>query len=159
MQEIFDQYASFIVFIHVLSAIVWVGGMIAIRLTVHPSLQTIESPEVKLGKTLEIMKRLLNMVIPMIIALIVTAVILAIGEGFEGTPLYSIVIVKEVIWTLMTVIFIVIYIKRTKAQKLFNQKEFAKAKENLKLIPNLLLPINISLGLIALYLGITLRGF
>ena len=159
MQEIFDQYASFIVFIHVLSAIVWVGGMIAIRLTVHPSLQTIESPEVKLGKTLEIMKRLLNMVIPMIIALIITAVILAIGEGFEGTPLYSIVIVKEVIWTLMTVIFIVIYIKRTKAQKLFNQKEFAKAKENLKLIPNLLLPINISLGLIALYLGITLRGF
>ena len=159
MQDIFDQYASFIVFIHVLSAIVWVGGMIAIRLTVHPSLQTIESPEIKLGKTLEIMKRLLNMVIPMIIALIVTAVILAIGEGFEGTPLYSIVIVKEVIWTLMTVIFIVIYIKRTKAQKLFNQKEFAKAKENLKLIPNLLLPINISLGLIALYLGITLRGF
>ncbi len=159
MQEIFDQYASFIVFIHVLSAIVWVGGMIAIRLTVHPSLQTIESPEIKLGKTLEIMKRLLNMVIPMVIALIITAVILAIGEGFEGTPLYSIVIVKEVIWTLMTTIFIVIYIKRIQGEKLFKQKEFAKAKDSIKLIPNLLLPINISLGLIALYLGITLRGF
>lgn len=159
MQEIFDQYASFIVFIHVLSAIVWVGGMIAIRLTVHPSLQTIESPEIKLGKTLEIMKRLLNMVIPMVIALIITAVILAIGEGFEGTPLYSIVIVKEVIWTLMTTIFIVIYIKRIQGEKLFKQKEFAKTKDSIKLIPNLLLPINISLGLIALYLGITLRGF
>ena len=159
MQEIFDQYASFIVFIHVLSAIVWVGGMIAIRLTVHPSLQTIESPEVKLGKTLEIMKRLLNMVIPMIIALIITAVILAIGEGFKGTPLYSIVIIKEAIWTIMTIIFIVIYIKRHQAEKLFEQRDFAEAKERVKLIPNLLLPINISLGLIALYLGITLRGF
>jgi len=159
MQEFFNQYATFIVFIHVLSAIVWVGGMIAIRLTVHPSLQNIESPEIKLGKTLEIMKRLLNMVIPMIVALIITAVILAIAEGFEGTPLYSIVIVKEVIWTLMTTVFIVIYIKRIQSEKFFNQKEFAKAKESLKLIPNLLLPINISLGLIALYLGITLRGF
>ncbi len=159
MQEIFDQYASFIVFIHVLSAIVWVGGMIAIRLTVHPSLQTIESPEIKLGKTLEIMKRLLNMVIPMIIALIITAVILAIGEGFKGTPLYSIVIVKEAIWTIMTIIFTVIYIKRHQAEKLFEQRDFTEAKERVKLIPNLLLPINISLGLIALYLGITLRGF
>ena len=159
MQDIFNQYAPFIVFIHVLSAIVWVGGMIAIRLTVHPSLQTIESPQIKLGKTLEIMKRLLDMVIPMIIALIVTAIILAISEGFEGTPLYSIVIVKEVIWILMTTIFIVIYIKRIQAEKFFKQKEFAKAKDSLKLIPNLLLPINISLGLVALYLGITLRGF
>lgn len=159
MQDIFDQYAPFIVFIHVLSAIVWVGGMIAIRLTVHPSLQTIESSQIKLEKTLEIMKRLLNMVIPMVIALIITAVILAMGEGFEGTPLYSIVIVKEVIWTLMTTIFIIIYLKRSQAEKFFKQREFAKAKESLKLIPNLLLPLNISLGLVALYLGITLRGF
>ena len=159
MIEIFNQYAPFIIFIHVLSAIVWVGGMIAIRLTVHPSLQTIESPQIKLGKTLEIMKRLLNMVIPMIIALIITAVLLAIGEGLKETELYPIVLVKEGIWTVMTIIFTVIYIKRYQAEKLFNQRDFEKAKERVKLIPNLLLPINISLGLVALYLGIVLRGF
>ena len=159
MIEFFNQYASFIVFIHVLSAIVWVGGMIAIRLTVHPSLQTIESPQIKLSKTLEIMKRLLNLVIPMIIALIITAVLLAIGEGLKETELYPIVLVKEGIWTIMTIIFIAIYIKRNQSENLFRQRDFAGAKEALKLIPNLLLPINISLGLIALYLGVTLRGF
>jgi len=159
MIEIFNQYASIIVFIHVLSAIVWVGGMIAIRLTVHPSLQSIESPQIKLGTTLEIMKRLLNMVIPMIIALIITAVLLAIGEGLKETELYPIVLLKEGIWTVMTIIFIVIYIKRYQAEKLFNQRDFTEAKEKVKLIPNLLLPINISLGLVALYLGVVLRGF
>ena len=159
MQEIFNQYAALIVFIHVLSAIVWIGGMIAIRVTVHPSLQTIESPQIKLGKTLEIMKRLLNMVIPMIIALIITAVLLAIGEGLKETQLYSVVLLKEGIWVLMTIIFTIIYIKRHQAERLFNQRDFAEAKKRVKLIPNLLLPINISLGLIALYLGIVLRGF
>ena len=159
MQEIFNQYASLIVFIHVLSAIVWIGGMIAIRVTVHPSLQTIESPQIKLGKTLEIMKRLLNMVIPMIIALIVTAVLLAIGEGLKETELYTIVLIKEGIWTLMTIIFIFIYIKRHQAEKLFKQRDFAQAKEQVKYIPNILLPINIILGLTALYLGVALRGF
>ena len=132
--------------------------MIAIRVTVHPSLQTIESPQIKLGKTLEIMKRLLNMVIPMIIALIITAVILVIGEGFKGTELYPIVLIKELIWSLMTIIFIVIYIKRLQAEKLFKQRDFAEAKKRVKLIPNFLLPLNITLGLIALYLGVVLRG-
>ncbi len=159
MLEIFEQYASIIVFIHVLSAIVWVGGMIAIRLTVHPTLQTIESPQIKLGKTLEIMKRLLNMVIPMIIALIVTAVLLAIGEGLKETELYPIVLLKEGIWTVMTIIFTFIYIKRHQAERLFKQRDFEEAKESVKLIPNLLLPINIILGLVALYLGVLLRGF
>jgi len=159
MIEFFNQYASFIVFIHVLSAIVWVGGMIAIRLTVHPSLQMIESSQIKIEKTLDIMKRLLNLVIPMIIALIITAVLLAIGEGLKETELYPIVLVKEGIWIAMTIIFIAIYIKHNQSEKLFIQREFAEAKESLKLIPNLLLPINISLGLIALYLGVTLRGF
>jgi len=159
MQEIFNQYASLIVFIHVLSAIVWIGGMIAIRVTVHPSLQTIESPQIKLGKTLEIMKRLLNMVIPMIIALIVTAVLLAIGEGLKETELYTIVLIKEGIWTLMTIIFIFIFIKRHQAEKLFKQRDFAQAKKQVKYIPNILLPINIILGLTALYLGVALRGF
>ena len=159
MQEFFNQYATLIVFIHVLSAMVWVGGMIAIRLTVHPSLQTIENPQIKLGKTLEIMKRLLNMVIPMIVALIITAVLLVIGEGLKETQLYPTVLFKEGIWTVMTLIFIVIYLKRHQAEKLFEQKKFLEAKERVKLIPNLLLPINIALGLVALYSGVLLRGF
>ena len=52
-----------------------------------------------------------------------------------------------------------IYIRRNKAQKAFDNKDFANAKNHLNPIAKYLIPINILLGTIALVLGITLRGF
>ena len=79
--------------------------------------------------------------------------------GFKGTPLYSLVIVKEVIWTIMTIVFITIYIKRNKAQKAFVEGDFLGAKNNLAPIAKYYIPLNIVLGIIAIYFGVTLRGF
>ena len=173
MTEIFGTYAHEIVFLHVLSAFVWVGGMIAIRLAVHPNLQLIEDPKVRLGRTLTITGKFFNVVIPFITLLIITAVIMAVGLKFreaavdiEGNVIsetamyiYNLVHVKEGIWMLMTMNFTWMYIKIKKAQKLFDNGNLAKAKASVALIPKLLLPINILLGIIALWLGITLRGF
>jgi len=173
MTEIFGTYAHEIVFLHVLSAFVWVGGMIAIRLAVHPNLQLIEDPKVRLGRTLAITGKFFNVVIPFILLLILTAVIMAVGLGFRAAAVdvdgnvisevamhtYNLVHVKEAIWMLMTMNFTWMYIKRRKAQKLFDAGDLAGAKASVTLIPKLLLPINILLGIIALWLGITLRGF
>ena len=159
MIDFFDNYSSIIVFLHVISAVIWVGGMIAIRFAVHYSIQNIEDPKIKLARTLELLKRFFNMVIPAILTLLITAIIMIIALGFKGTELYSIVIVKEIIWTIMTVIFITIYIKRNKAQKAFDSGDFANAKNNLLPIATYFIPANIILGLIAIFLGITLRGF
>jgi uncharacterized membrane protein len=82
-----------------------------------------------------------------------------IALGFKGTPLYNFVILKEIIWTVMTLIFIVIYIKRNKAQKAFDKGEFPIAKAQLAPLAKYLIPTNIVLGLIAVILGITLRGY
>ncbi len=159
MIDLFKNYSSIIVFLHVTSAVIWVGGMIAIRFAVHYSMQNIEDPKIKLGRTLENLKRFFSMVIPAILTLLITAIIMIIALGFKGTELYSIVIVKEIIWTIMTVIFITIYIKRNKAQKAFDSGDFANAKNNLLPIATYFIPANIILGLIAIFLGITLRGF
>ena len=159
MIDFFDNYSSIIVFLHVISAVIWVGGMIAIRFAVHYSMQNIEDPKIKLGRTLENLKRFFSMVIPAILTLLITAIIMIIALGFKGTELYSIVIVKEIIWTIMTVIFITIYIKRNKAQKAFDSGDFANAKNNLLPIATYFIPANIILGLIAIFLGITHRGF
>ena len=159
MIDLFKNYSSIIVFLHVTSAVIWVGGMIAIRFAVHYSIQNIEDPKIKLARTLELLKRFFNMVIPAILTLLITAIIMIIALGFKGTELYSIVIVKEIIWTIMTVIFITIYIKRNKAQKAFDSGDFANAKNNLLPIATYFIPANIILGLIAIFLGITLRGF
>ena len=159
MSDLFNSYSSIIVFLHVISAVIWVGGMIAIRFAVHYSIQNIEDPKVKLGRTLENLKRFFNIVIPTIITLLITAIIMIVALGFKGTALYNIVIVKEIIWTIMLIIFITIYMKRNKAQKAFDNGDFANTKKQLIPIATYFIPINIVLGLVAIFLGITLRGF
>lgn len=147
---------SIIVFLHVLSAIIWIGGMIAIRVAVHPVMQSIDDVPIKLGKTIEIIGRLFNLVIPFIILLLITAVIMALA--LKGSSLGEVVLIKELIWAVMVVNFIFMYIRRHVASRLFLEGNFALAKAKISLFPNLLLPINIVLGLVALYLGVTLRG-
>jgi uncharacterized membrane protein len=172
MVEFFGAYSHEIVFLHVISAIVWVGGMIAIRLAVHPGLQSIEDPKLRLGRTLAITGKFFNIVIPFILIIVLTAVIMAVGLGFRSAAvdmsgkviseaayrIYQYVHVKEVIWTIMAVNFSWMYLKRRKAQKLFDHGRLPAAKDMVALIPRLLLPINIVLGIAAIWLGITLRG-
>ena len=153
MSTLFQNYSTLLIFLHVLSAIVWIGGMIAVRVAVHPSLQSIDDPKVKLGKTLEIVGRLFHLVIPFIIILVATGVIFELA-GIK-TPLIH---AKEAIWTVMTLNYIYMYIKRAKAQKLFNSGKLAEAKEQVKLLPALLLPINILLGVAAVFIGVELGG-
>ena len=152
-------FLSLVVFLHVISAVLWVGGMIAIRFAVHYSIQNIVEPKIKIERTLENLKRFFNMVIPAIIILLITAIILILTLGFKGTPLYSFVIVKEAIWTIMTVVFVIIYIKRNKAEKAFIAGDFLTAKNSLAPIAKYYIPLNIVLGIAAIYFGITLRGF
>ncbi len=159
MSELFVNYANFILFVHVFAALFWVGGMLAIRLAVHPALQHIEDPKVRLARTLEILKYFFSYVVFMIILLLASAIIMAVGLGFKGTPLYSVVLVKEGIWTIMTVVFTIIYIRRNQAEKLFISGDLAGAKQKLAPIATYLIPINIALGIAALYFGGVLRGF
>ena len=150
---LFANYGQEVVFLHVLSAIIWVGGMIAIRFAVHPSMQTIDEPKIKLGKTLMLMAKFFNIVIPFILILLLTAVILIFAMG--KSPMIEI---KENIWMIMAANFTWMYFKRRKAQKLFDEGKLPEAKAVVALIPKILLPLNIILGLVALWLGVGLRG-
>jgi uncharacterized membrane protein len=156
LAEFFGTYAHSIVFLHVMSAIIWVGGMIAIRLAVHPHLQLIEETKLRLDKTLSIMGRFFNIVMPFIFVLLITALIMSMGMPLENK---IIVHAKEAIWTIMALNFTFMYIKRKKAQEFFNKNQLADAKLTLAIIPKVLLPMNIILGVIALIFGVTLRGF
>ncbi|RXJ67901.1 hypothetical protein CRV08_08780 [Halarcobacter ebronensis] len=158
MENLFHNFSSIIVFFHVFSAVIWVGGMIAIRFAVHYSMQEIEEPKVKIGRTLENLRRFFNMVIPSIVLLLLTAIIMIVALGFKGTPLYSFVIAKEAIWTVMTLVFIIIFRKRKNAQAAFDEGNITLAKDNLVPIAKYFIPLNIVLGLVAIYFGITLRG-
>ncbi len=152
------MYSHTVVFFHVLSAFVWVGGMIAIRIAVHPVLGSIEDPRIKLGKTLEITGRLFHLVIPFILILLVTGLMMALSAKGHESGLKSLFLSKEVIWTVMALNFSYMYFQRRRAWVLFGAGKLPEAKAKVKHIPNLLLPINILLGIMALWLGISLRG-
>lgn len=156
--SLFSDYGALIVFLHVMSAVIWVGGMIAIRFAVHYSMAKVEDPIIKLGRTLESLQRFFNIVRPAIALLLVTAIIMIFGLNLKESGNYTIVIVKEAIWTIMTIVFIVIYVKRNKAQSFFDNGDFADAKAQLKPLASWMIPLNTILGIIAIFLGITLRG-
>ncbi len=152
------MHSHWVVFFHVLSAFVWVGGMIVIRLVVHPALAGIEDPKIKLGKTLEITGRLFHLVIPFILILLATGLLMALAQDGHQSALASLFFSKELIWTVMTMNFSYMYLQRHAAWKLFEAGRLPEAKSKVKHIPNRLLPLNILLGIVALWLGISLRG-
>jgi len=175
MTEFFSNYGHFMVFFHVLSAIIWVGGMIAIRFAAHPVIsrggvtpeEMLQSdvmvamlePKQRLGINLQITGRLFNLVLPFIAILFATGLMMAIATGGHQGDLKSLFLSKEIIWTVMAVNFGYMYMKREKAWKLFSKGEITLAKAQIKWIPNVLLPLNIMLGLVAIWMGVSLRGF
>lgn len=175
MTELFNSYGGVIVFIHVLSAFIWVGGMIAVRIAVHPVISrggvtgaqmlqndvmdSMLKPQQRLGILLQITGRLFNLVMPFIVLLFVTGLIMAVATGGHHGDLKSLFLSKEIIWTIMTVNYIYMYTKRAKAWKLFSSGDVAAAKAQMSFIPSVLLPLNIVLGIVALWMGVILRGF
>jgi len=174
MTEFFANNAQFIVMVHVLSAIIWIGGMIAMRVAVHPVVsrggvtpeQMLRSdvmvdmlePKQRLGITLQAMGRLFNLVMPFILFLFMTGMIMAIATGGHKGELKTLFISKEIIWTIMSLNYAYMYFKRATAWKLFEVGKIKEAKARMKWMANVLLPLNIVLGIVALWIGVTLRG-
>ena len=157
--ELFDNYAFFIVFIHVLGAFVWVGGMIAMRLAFHPALQHIEEPKQRLARTLEAVGNLFRLVLPFIVMILLTGLVMGLAVGAPGTETGTLVHVKEAVWTVMTVNYALMVRRRNEAERLFLSGDLAGAKQKLAPLPHIMLPLNIFLGVLALAVGIALRGF
>ena len=169
---LFADYRTEIVFLHVLSAVVWVGGMIAMRFAAHNSFMSIESPLNRLERISHGLKRLFTIVTPFVIILIITAVIMAVGLGFreaavdvnhnvidEGAMfLYNLIHIKEGIWMVMAMNLAVMAIFRAQADTLLDKGDATGAKGKLSLIGKYMVPLNIVLGLVAIYMGVFLRN-
>ncbi len=154
--EFFGNYAFVIVFIHVLGAIVWVGGMIAMRVAVHPALSHIEDQKVRLARTLEAVRGLFALVLPFIVLLLLTGLVMALAIGSAGGAVMHL---KEGIWTIMTINYALMVRRRNLAERRFISGDLAGATELMGAISKYMLPANILLGVLALAAGVTLRGF
>ncbi|MGZ8546885.1 MAG: hypothetical protein ACXW33_03350 [Sulfuricurvum sp.] len=172
MYQLFADYRLSIIFLHVISAVIWVGGMIAIRFAVHQSCMMISDPKLRMERAAHTLKRLFTIVTPFAIILIVTAVIMAVGLGFRAAALdasgnvideyamslYQTVHIKEAIWMIMTINLGVMIYRRNQAQKALLNDNLERAKEMLTPIAQYLVPLNIVLGIIAIFMGVVLRN-
>lgn len=171
MTELFWSNVELIVFLHVISAVVWVGGMVAMRFAAHQSFVHIQNPLIRLERISHALKRLFTIVMPFVVILIITAVLMAVGWDFRNAAvdatgnvidetamsMYNLVHLKEVIWMVMAVNLGVMIFLRSKAQKFLDKDNVAEAKKKLSLIGTYLVPLNIFLGVIAIYMGVVLR--
>jgi uncharacterized membrane protein len=169
--ELYAQHSTIIIFLHIVSSVVWVGGMITMRFVEHYSFRMIKDGKVKLTHSLYSLKRLFIVVLPFVLILILTAVVMIIGLGFKSAAvdingniintyamqLYNIIHIKESIWMIMTLNLVLMAIFRNKAEKYIENDNINSAKKLADLIAKYMVPLNIILGLIAIYLGVTLR--
>lgn len=153
MTEFFLEYKTYIVFLHVISAVVWVGGMVALRYAAHPSFMEIESPGQRLERVSHALKNLFIIVAPFIVILLVTAVIMIKGYAISTTDYKTLGFAKEGIWTVMFIAYLVMVYRRNKAAKALIQGDFVTAKNQLGIIGRFMVPLNITLGTIAIFLG------
>ncbi len=171
MEAFFWEYSELIVFLHVMSAVVWVGGMIAMRFAAHHSFMELDHPPVRIQRTTHALKRLFTIVTPFVILLLITAILMAVGWGFKAAAIdangniideaayaaHQLIYLKEAIWTVMALNLLAMILRRNRAEKLVLAGNFAEAKAKLELIGKYMVPVNIILGIIAIYLGVTLR--
>lgn len=158
MQEFFLEYKIIIIFLHVLSSVVWVGGMIAMRYAAHPSFMQIESPAHRMERVAHALKGLFSIVVPFVVILFATALVMIQGYGLAQSEYASLLHLKEGIWAFMAVNLFVMILRRNRAVKLLNEGNMVGAKFSLELIGKYMVPLNILLGIIAIFLGATLSS-
>lgn len=159
MLSLFQENIHLIVFLHVFAAVVWVGGMIIIRFVVHPSLANIVDKISRLEMSLKLMRKLFWFMVPFIVIVFLTAWILwSMMSSVEPQETTQWMLIKGSVLGLMLLNYLWMIKRRNNAYRMFKNTHFPKAKETLSIIPQYLLPLNIILGLIALYFGVSLRG-
>jgi len=172
LYQLFAEHRTVIVFLHVLSAVIWVGGMIAIRFATHQALGEISDPKLRLERAAHTLKRLFTIVWPFVLVLITTAVIMAVGLGFRAAAmdangnviddyamsLYNTVHLKEAIWMIMALNLGAMMFRRRKAEIALGEGNVTVAKEILGSIAKYMVPVNIVLGVIAIFIGVVLRN-
>ena len=151
------EYRLELVFLHVIAAVVWVGGMIAMRFAAHQAFLEIGEPSKRLPVVSKALKRLFLLVMPFVLILAATGAVLTIGYGIKHTDFHYLTHIKEGIWTVMFINLVAMMIRRAKADRAMDSGDYKKAGELLGLIGRFMVPVNIALGMAAIVVGVMLR--
>lgn len=160
------DYTNLVIFLHVVSAVMWVGGMMAILVITKTAHKTV-SEERRLAGRATLIKSYFKFLSPFIILSVITAIIMALGykdnaidsEGFiidfHSMEIYKYITLKGSIWGAMVMnMFLMVWII-SKAEA--DGCKVQKAADCMWLVNTYLLPLNILMGLAAIYVGVAIR--
>ncbi len=153
MEAFFAEYKTLIIFLHVLSAVVWVGGMIAMRYAAHPSFLEIESPQKRLERIADALGKLFYIVAPFVVILLLSAILMIKGYSLSQSELKIFAYAKEALWSVMFLNLTLMILRRNKGKKALQKGDFVLAKNQLEMIGKYMVPLNIVLGIVAIFLG------
>ena len=106
-------------------------------------------------------RRYIFFLVPVMLVLVSTSLFMHLGLGFKsGNPTtYVMVHIKESLWTFIAFNFGYMYVKYLKAKKGLAEQNYIEVEENVILMVKYLVPLNLLLSIISVYLGVILRGY
>lgn len=165
--QIMSNYSGVVIFLHVMSAVIWVGGMTALWfIAKFWSKQPYNDR--RTGSRATLFKKYFVFSAPFIIILFLTSLLMALGYkdsavdangfiiDFHNFEMYKYINTKGSIWTIMTMNMMFMYWILTRASCKLCKVD--KATDCMWLLSTYLLPINIVLGLIEISIGVFLRN-
>jgi uncharacterized membrane protein len=157
---IFENYGTAIISMHLISAILFIGSLFAIRFLFCKPIESISDDEERYSIYLKLLQKFFILSFVLIAIIFVVAVLMEIGMKFEyGNPTgQAMVRAKELIWLFIIINLAYMYIKYRIAKKAFKNNLMIEAGENIILIVNYLIPYVLVFGLLAILLGTIVRG-
>lgn len=166
------NFTNQIIFLHVFSAVIWVGGMVAARYGRVKPLRILVKPEEYIHETKRY-TRFFKIMTPFVVLMFITSIMMALGyrdnaydaDGFiissAAVDLYKLIDVKGGIWTVMAMNMALMAWINNKASGNFtgcsSMQECKKCQNALWIIYNYLMPTNIILGTVEIMMGVVLR--
>lgn len=164
--EVMTDYTTEIIFLHVLTAVIWVGGMMAV-LVITMRAKASVSDERRLSGRAKLIKSYFKFLIPFILLMLVSSLFMSLGyrdnayteDGFiidlNSIEMYKFVTMKGSIWSAMVLNMILMVWIISIAEKVDCKPQ--KAQDCMWLVNTYLLPANVVMGCIAIYLGVSIR--
>ena len=165
--QMMTDYPTTIIFVHVFSAMVWEGGMIALWFIGYKSSKELAT-EKGFSDRVTVIKKYFFFLSPFIIILFVTAIFFALGykdnaydfDGFvldmNNADMYKLINANGSIFAVMVLnMFLILYtLTRTGTDRYKGNR----AADSIWLVNTYLLPLNIFLGAVGTYMGAFLRN-
>ncbi|WP_331774305.1 hypothetical protein [Sulfurospirillum sp. 1612] len=159
--DIFEDFRTLIIFLHIMSASILIGSMFVMIFIVRPASASVKDIDKKCANCLKILRRYIIFLIPVMLVVVSASFFMNVGMGFEyGDPSAMIIIhIKETIWIFIAFNFVYAFKKYLNAKKAFEEQDLLVAQENIILIVKYLIPLNLLVSIIAAYLGIVISSY